>query len=163
MFLICVTAMYIGCCRKETDMTFSCDFFINRLQISGNDHRLSGKLLVISFLPYFFSQVDRSHEKDFRFWRIFLDLIQQSYDSLSDYICGCSENSFTVIGSQHQRDHIHLGMCFQKCGKKCSSFSSVAERIFENRCSSAQSFLDHAIFFFIQFFLEKACPAYSPR
>ena len=53
MFLICVTAMYIGCCRKETDMAFSCDFFINRLQISGNDHRLSGKLLVISFLPYF--------------------------------------------------------------------------------------------------------------
>ena len=46
---------------------------------------------------------------------------------------------------------------------ECSSFSSVAERIFENRCSSAQSFLDHAIFFFIQFFLEKACPAYSPR
>lgn len=111
MFLICVTAMYIGCCRKETDMTFSCDFFINRLQISGNDHRLSGKLLVISFLPYFFSQVDRSHEKDFRFWRIFLNLIQQSYDSLSDYICGCSENSFAVImlfsfGQIHKRNSL---------------------------------------------------------
>ena len=77
-------------------MTFSCDFFINRLQISGNDHRLSGKLLVISFLPYFFSQIDGRHEKDFRSWCVFLDLIQQSCDSLSNYICGCSK---TVLQS----------------------------------------------------------------
>ena len=58
MLLVSGTAAYIGGGAHEFYVFFISNALVYFFQVPGYQHGIPGKFLVISFLPYFFSQID---------------------------------------------------------------------------------------------------------
>ena len=104
MFLVGFAAGYVGSGAHELDVFFACDALVYVFQVLGYLDGIFGKFLVVAFMNALFPQVDGGDQKDFHIWRVGSDLVKKTGDAFSDYLCGGAENSFAVVGAQHE-DH----------------------------------------------------------
>ncbi len=113
MFLICLAALYIIRSPQISNLSLCGNSFVYCFQFLRHLHRLRREILIISLLPYFFSEIDRRNLQNICLRRKSLNLIQQTLNLSSDHFCRRTKDRFAVIGSQHKHHQIDRVMCLQ--------------------------------------------------